>query len=121
MSGVGALLDLVEDTHRSVQTVSIEPLQPNGKNTVFVTRDVMSTAKSAIKEGDMTLVTKPPVTFKLYVGGMVYSGEPSYILGIVRYLQDHEATTQFSVTKVNEKLISIRALKAHAEKKTDGN
>lgn len=65
----------------------------------------------------MTLVTKPPVTFKLYVGGMVYSGEPTYILGIVRYLKDHEANAQFTITKVHEKLISIRALQANAEKK----
>lgn len=65
----------------------------------------------------MTLVTKPPITFKLYVGGMVYSGEPTYILGIVRFMQDMQPKAQFTITKVSEKLISIRALKTHAEKK----
>ncbi len=71
----------------------------------------------------MTLVTKLPIVYKIYVGEgfnqRVYSGEPTYILGIVRYLKDNEKGMLFTITRTSEKVISIRALKGVDKKATN--
>lgn len=66
------------------------------------------------------LSTTPKIrgfTYKLYVGEgqaqRVYKGEATYILGIVRYLQD-QGGFHFEVAQQSEKIISIRTLRNRA-------
>lgn len=59
----------------------------------------------------MALKPKKVLEYKLIVGDKVYVGEPTYILGIVRYLQTSVVPQpEFEVQEVTARRITLRTL-----------